>query len=232
MSIINPGTTSYIEYVHLDRFDGKFETGKIYSDITAYYIRPGGNPVQITTVNGTITQAYTSGLFKEVNSTTMPGLYRFDIPDACFAVGADKVNIVLSGYHNDSSTQLSYDLGVVAQNEISTPPFKIISDQNGSDEKLDVVKNSNFVVGLKMVDANNAPQAIGGKTCSVKIYDGTNTLVATYTPTVRYDANGEITFTITSTVTGTVGTYNCYVERVGISETIKFGPMQIKVQNL
>ena len=232
MSIINPGTTSYIEYVHLDRFDGKFHTGTLYSGITAYYIRPGANPVQITPVNGNITDAYTSGLFKEISAVNMPGLYRFDIPNACFASGVDKVKIIISGYHNDSSTQLDYDLGVVAQTDISTPPYKIISDLQGSDSAIDLVKGSTITIGLQMVDANLAPMAVAGKTCLVQVYDNTNTLVTSYTPTIQYDNNGELTFQITTAVTNTVGTYNIYVQRTGLSETIKFGPIQLKIQNL
>lgn len=72
-------------------------TGKVYTDVTASYLRQGGTRTAITTATlAAIDSAYSSGGFKEADSTNQPGLYRFDIPDAAFASGADWVVISLN----------------------------------------------------------------------------------------------------------------------------------------
>ena len=68
-------------------------TGKIYSDVTASYQRQGEARVSIATTSQTVTGAHTDGGFVEIDATNMPGNYRFDIPDAAFADGADWVVI-------------------------------------------------------------------------------------------------------------------------------------------
>ena len=71
-------------------------TGIVYSGVTASYWRQGGTRTAITTATlGSVDAAYSSGGFLEVDATNMPGVYRFDVPDAAFATGADWVCISL-----------------------------------------------------------------------------------------------------------------------------------------
>lgn len=75
-------------------------TGKIYTDITASYWRQGGIRTAITPASlAGSNSAWSAGGFKEVDSVNMPGTYRFDIPDAAFAAGAEWVviQLVVSG---------------------------------------------------------------------------------------------------------------------------------------
>jgi hypothetical protein len=44
-----------------------------------------------------MTDGWVSGGFKEVNASTMPGVYRLDIPNAAVAAGADDVTVVVRG---------------------------------------------------------------------------------------------------------------------------------------
>jgi len=197
------------------------------------YTRPGEAPVAITLANQTVTGAYVSGGFKEIDATNTPGLYRFDVPDAALALGKDQCMISFHGYSASSSSYFNFQLGgVVAQAQIATPVYSLKSDQATCDEKLDVFVGSALTVNLQTVDANDAPVAIGNRTCTVRVYDLANTLVASYTPTIQYDANGELSFDLSSTVTNTAGTYNIYVYRVGATDTVSFGPLQLKVKPL
>lgn len=75
-------------------------TGLVFStaSLTAYYTFSGASTAstQITLVTlATLATAYTSGGFKEVDSTHMPGVYRLDLPNAMLA--ASSGNTVL-GY--------------------------------------------------------------------------------------------------------------------------------------
>jgi len=201
--------------------------------LIARYTRPGEAPVPITLANQTVTGAYVSGGFKEVDATNTPGLYRFDIPDAALAVGKDQSVISFHGFSASSSAYFMFQLGNVVENHISTAPYNLVSDQSNLDAKLDVYKGSVLDVNVKMVDANNAPVAVGVATVSIKVYDVANTLVATYTPTIQYNTNGELTFTLNTTVTVNAGTYNIYAVRTnGISDIVSFGPLQLLVKSL
>ena len=65
--------------------------------LSAYYNRTRSNPVQITLIDTTITSSWTSGGFAEVDSSLMPGIYRVDVPNEAFAVGANDVTILVRG---------------------------------------------------------------------------------------------------------------------------------------
>lgn len=65
-------------------------TGLAYNTagLTAYYALSKAAPVAITLATlAAITTAWTSGGFKEVDATNMPGWYRLDLPDTVLASG-------------------------------------------------------------------------------------------------------------------------------------------------
>lgn len=74
-------------------------TGLVFntSGLVASYVRDGGSRTAITLVTQTVTGAWTSGGFKEIDATNVPGLYRIDVPDAAFATGVNKVRILWTG---------------------------------------------------------------------------------------------------------------------------------------
>jgi hypothetical protein len=79
-------------------------TGLTYQSgsLIAYYTRVGGSATAITLATQTVTGAWSSGGFVEVDATHAPGLYRLDVPDAAiaYAAGVDGVVISLSGATN------------------------------------------------------------------------------------------------------------------------------------
>jgi len=71
-------------------------TGKAFGDVTGSYWRQGGIRVDIPAVTlAAVGSAHADGGFKEVDAVNMPGLYRFDLPDAAIATGADWVVITV-----------------------------------------------------------------------------------------------------------------------------------------
>jgi hypothetical protein len=58
---------------------------------TVDYCRPGEARVGVTLATQTVTGAYSSGGFVKIDDTNMPGLYRFDPPDAALVRGAPSV---------------------------------------------------------------------------------------------------------------------------------------------
>jgi len=99
------GKTSEIVYVFIQNAtatDGAGLTGLLYNSagLTAYYVRKGAAPAAITLVTQTVTGAFSSGGFVEVDSVNCPGLYRLDLPDASIADGAESVLVYLKGAAN------------------------------------------------------------------------------------------------------------------------------------
>ena len=87
---IRQNTTSRTEFINLNSVGYKFNT----ASLVASYIKLGGTRTSIPLVTQTVTGAWTSGGFVEIDPITMPGLYRFDIPDTVFASSASAIQII------------------------------------------------------------------------------------------------------------------------------------------
>ena len=76
--------------------DGSGKTGLLYTHMAGYYVRPVSTPVLIDFDDQTVTNAYVESGFVLISDAEMPGLYRFDIPNAALATGADSVVIMMT----------------------------------------------------------------------------------------------------------------------------------------
>lgn len=103
MRIILAGATSqtiYVEVLDSTSTTGGRKTGLVFNTagLTAYYARNGGSATSITLATlAAANSAYSSGGFKEVDATNMPGVYRLDLPDAAVAASAASVVVTLKG---------------------------------------------------------------------------------------------------------------------------------------
>jgi len=66
-----------------------------------------------------MTDGWVSGGFKEVNASTMPGVYRLDLPDAALAAGADDVTVVVKGAAGTNGAVMTIKLQSVANDILS-----------------------------------------------------------------------------------------------------------------
>lgn len=91
---------------------GGGKTGIAYNaaSFTAYYVRPLASAAAITLATQTVTGAHSDGGWVEVDSTNMPGVYRFDLPDAVCADGVNSVAIMLKGASGMAPLPLEIDL--------------------------------------------------------------------------------------------------------------------------
>jgi len=80
------------------------------ASFTAYYVRPAGSATAITLATQTVTGAWSSGGWVEVDATNLPGIYRFDIPNAVFATGVDHAIVMLKGASGMAPVSLEYQL--------------------------------------------------------------------------------------------------------------------------
>jgi hypothetical protein len=108
-------TSNRSEYVFVQdsaSTTGGGKTGIAYNaaGLTAYYVRPGGSATAITLATQTVTGAWSSGGWVEVDATNLPGIYRFDIPNAVFATGVDHAVVMLKGASGMAPVSLEYQL--------------------------------------------------------------------------------------------------------------------------
>lgn len=113
--IVKKGDTSRIEYVWIQDSSstvGAGRTGLVFNtaSLVASSVRMQGARTAITLATQTVTGAFSSGGFVEIDATEMPGLYRLDVPDAVFATGADKAVVMLKGATNMAPVVLEYQL--------------------------------------------------------------------------------------------------------------------------
>lgn len=106
------GVASRTEYLYIrDALSGAPKTGLVFntSGLAASYIRSLGSRVAITLATQTVNGAWSSGGFAECDGSNLPGIYRFDIPDAAFAAGANKAIVQVIGT-NLLASPLEYQL--------------------------------------------------------------------------------------------------------------------------
>src|SRR5678815_1034372 len=112
---VKPGTTSLTVYLLIQDSSvttGAGLTGLVFNSgsLVASYVRPLAARSAITLATQTTTGAYSSGGFVEVDATNMPGIYRFDVPDAAIASGVRSVVIMLKGATNMVPLPIEIDL--------------------------------------------------------------------------------------------------------------------------
>jgi len=102
--LIRAGTTSKTEFLYLNT------TGLAFNSLglSASYVRPGSARVGITLVTQTVSGAWISGGFVEVDSVNMPGIYRFDIPNAVFASGVNSAAIEIFNSNTNDRFVITY----------------------------------------------------------------------------------------------------------------------------
>lgn len=134
------GTTSKIARIFIQDLSsstGAGLTGLVFNSagLNAYYIIEGAaSPVAITLVTATV-GTYTSGGFKEISSTNLPGYYEVSIPDLAIASG-NSVLVVFKGATNMPGIALEFELDAINYQDavragLTSLPNAVASAANG-----------------------------------------------------------------------------------------------------
>jgi len=83
------------------------------SGLTCYSIRECDSSTAVVSLSGGTVGTWSSGGFKEVDATNMPGLYEVGIPNAAIASGSKSVVLFLRGATNMSDTPVEFELTAV-----------------------------------------------------------------------------------------------------------------------
>jgi len=108
------GVDLSLEVTLYDSSTGVGKTGVAFGSVTAYYYRQGAStavnfsPSSTLAANNT---AHADGGWREVDSTNMPGVYRFDVTDAFWATGSDWVHLNMRSSGCDE-VNITYPLDV------------------------------------------------------------------------------------------------------------------------
>jgi hypothetical protein len=226
---VTAGETGKSVHVYLGSTGVTFQT----PNLTCYYARNNGTSVNIPLVAGNAS-TWVSGSLYEVSAVTMPGVYKFDVPNAVIEAGATTASIMLRGANAFNGAFVNINIEQPAQSAyLSTLGYKFLSEYAGSDGVLTVNKRTVTTVKCQIADTNGTAVVIGSSTMTVEVYTGSNVLLASYTPTIQYAGNGHVTFVLDTQITGTAGTYNAYAIRsASTTDRAVFGPLQIKVNEL
>src|SRR5665213_1266404 len=98
---------------------GAPQTGLVFnsSGLTAYYSFAGANATSTSITLATlsvVTSAWATGGFKELDATNMPGVYRFDIPNAVIAASKGReVIVTFNGFSGMAARQIKSELTAV-----------------------------------------------------------------------------------------------------------------------
>jgi len=118
LSIVAAATSQSVNVFILDssKTDGSGLTGLVYNSagLVAYYSFTGANAGSVAITLATlaaVNSAWSSGGFKEIDSTNMPGWYRLDLPNAALASGNGRVvSAHLKGATNMAPLPLEIEL--------------------------------------------------------------------------------------------------------------------------
>lgn len=90
---LKASTTSKIIEIGLrNSTTGQGATGYLAAWIGSSYVREGGTRTAVSMVAGTAGDTYSAGKWCEIDSTNMPGLYSFHIPNLAISGGTAGVN--------------------------------------------------------------------------------------------------------------------------------------------
>jgi len=119
-----------------------------------------------------------------------------------------------------------------ASTTVRPGPFMLMAGNSVAGTPLDVQKGSVASISLQCVDGNSTGIDLTGATVSTKVYNTAGTLIATYTNTASYSADGHTLCPLDATVTGTSGTYTANVWAVNGTTTTIYGPLRIYVRDI
>lgn len=165
LTVTKGATSQCFDVYAVNSSTGAALTGVAYNaaSLTCYYHRnTASSATAITLADGTV-GTFTSGMWKEIDSTNMPGAYQICPPNAAFAAGANSVTVVCKGASNLQTLPLEIALtafptqedGVVVGSPSPTSTtFALASGQNSNRVGQQVCFTSGTLAGQCQVIAS------------------------------------------------------------------------------
>jgi hypothetical protein len=135
---IAPNSISRSETIYL----GVTGLTHLTSGLSASYVRTGSARVGFSLASQTVTGAWVSGGFVEIDAVNMPGMYRIDIPNAAFSSGTTSVTVAIKNSSTAFGTYLSYSLQPVYIDLTQSVPYSNTVQTIG--DALNAARSSGF----------------------------------------------------------------------------------------
>lgn len=159
-SVVAPATSQFIPVLLRDSSDNSELISVAHSQVTAHYWRQNEAPVAITlSAGGSIPASYASGAWREVNSSTHPGLYHLGVPNAAFASGAANWVIITVKHASSYLFTAKYDLVSVSNQDLSSYFISILDELTDSNYGLAHLVRSATPGNALAVGSDGAAQA-------------------------------------------------------------------------
>jgi hypothetical protein len=169
--------------------------------------------VAITPVVQTVTGAWVSGGFCEVDAVNQPGLYRLDVPNAAFVSGTTGVVVTGKGVgFSMSVTHIRFSAPAPLMVRMGTFKVTRMRGNRVEDTIIDIIQGSEHDIELALEDADGVSIPLTGATTSVSIADSSG-VVTSATTTTLYSDGGRLSFRLSTAYTNEPGTYKVYVNR-------------------
>ena len=205
---VNAGVTSLLDKVFIrDISQTNYVKGltgltSSSSGLTCYYIRNGDSSTTSISLTAGSLGTWSSGGFVEVDSTHMPGLYEFGIPNAAVAAGKPAVVIYFQGATNMESIPAQYELDAVNYQSNTSFIAAVSGLTPPANWNLEAISTGGQVgVDLTNIKQATAPTTLTNITVPATT-SVTNSVVATVSGTV-VTSSGTVT-TVTNPVSATI----------------------------
>ena len=222
-------TTSQTIYISLGWSGLTYST----TGLLLSYTRDRSASVLITPVAQTVTGAWVSGGFCEVDAVNQPGIYRLDVPNAAFLSGTTGVAVVGKGLTGLGISITHIRFSAPAPLMVRMGTFKVTRMRGNrvEDNIIDIVQGSEHDIELALEDADGVSIPLTGATTSVSIADSSGVVISA-TTTPLYVDGGRLSFRLSTAYTNEPGTYKVYVNRTDDDGTQVFGPLRMVVRSL
>lgn len=186
---IAAGSTDQTVYFKLVDATGQPATGLTVTDLDMTYVRDRAAAVKAdATALGSVDASHADNKIIEVDATNAPGLHRTDWPDAAFASGVDRVQLIVNGSAIDPAV-IEVDLDSGAQlAKIGTGSATITAPVAESDD-VTIVQGDDYdndeSVSLEWTCSDGTwPTDLTSATIEFGVIDGSNSQVLSTSGTV------------------------------------------------
>ena len=160
--------------------------GLVYNSVSieAYYIRDGETSATAITLASATVGTWSTGGFKQIDPTHLPGMYEVGIPNAVIASGAKRATVFIQGAANMIAAVLEFEL-------LGNDPYSAAFSSGANDGIASAVGAMAVETGVSVIQMLRAIGAVaaGNYTDSTKVFEAVGAATTTRVTTALSSNN-------------------------------------------